>query len=89
MFQMPISTIPGDGWVAVLPFGIAMRTLFHSWHRRPPGRFDVPYGSCPARALNIPHTNKMIYAWVLPDVGDEWGHLEDDRQAHYHEYLNA
>ena len=48
-----------------------------------------PYGSCPVGALNIPQTNEMIHAWVLPGVEDEWGHIDDEWFEHYIDDLNT
>ena len=43
-----------------------------------------PFGTCPAGSLNIPVTNEMIHAWILPGVEDQWGHIDD---AWLHAYL--
>lgn len=42
-----------------------------------------PYGVCPVGAVNLPATNEMIHAWVLPGVEDGWGHLDDEWLADY------
>ena len=71
MFQMPSLNNPGPRVGGPL-------TVRHSHENTcftlPPPTLAClmsPYGSCPADALDIPHTNEIIHAWVLPGVEDE------------------
>jgi len=89
MFQMPGLDNPGPQVGGPL-------TVWHSHENicftlMPPALVGLmsPYGSCPIGALNIPLTNEMIHAWVLPGVEDEWGHIDDEWFEHYIDDLNT
>ena len=77
MFQMPGLDNPGPQVGGPL-------TVWHSHENiclslTPPALVGLmsPFGSCPIGSINIPWTNEMIHAWVLPGVEDQWGHLDD------------
>lgn len=89
MFQMPGLDNPGPRVGGPL-------TVWHSHENicftlAPPALVGLmsPYGSCPAGAFNIPLTNEMIHAWVLPSAEDQWGHLDDEWLEHYLDDLDT
>lgn len=45
----------------------------------PPGLSGLlsPLGGCPAGSFDVPITNEMIHAWVVPGAPQQWGDLDD------------
>lgn len=78
------------GAMFTVPFGQAGPMVggpLTMWHAHehvcigllPPGLSGLlsPLGGCPAGSFDVPMTNQMIHAWVVPGAPQEWGDLDD------------
>lgn len=57
----------------------------------PPGLAGLlsPLGGCPLGAVDLPLTNEMIHAWVVPGAPQAWGDLDEAWRDRYLAGLGA
>lgn len=57
----------------------------------PPGLAGLlsPLGGCPVGAVDLPLTNEMIHAWVVPGAPQSWGDLDEAWRDRYLAGLGA